>query len=94
VIAAVGTALEMVDGQTKIIPGHGPLSNKAELTKYRAMLIEVRDRMHKAIASGKTLDQLLAAKPLADLDAPWGGGFISSDRFVRGLYAQMSGDAE
>jgi cyclase len=63
--------LALSNDSTKIVPGHGPLANKAELVEYRAMLVTARDRMSKLIAEGKSEADVLAAKPFADLDAKW-----------------------
>jgi len=81
-IAAVDQVLATTDDKTKIIPGHGPLANKADLQTYRGMLVAVRDRVKALIAQGKTLDQIVAAKPTAQWDAKWGKEFMPPDVFV------------
>jgi cyclase len=78
-IAAADKILSLANDQTKIIPGHGPLMTKADLTAYRQMLIDVRDKVGKLIAGKKSTDEIKAAKPLADLDAKWGQGFVKAD---------------
>jgi cyclase len=78
-IAATDRILALADDNTKIIPGHGPLMTKADLVAYRQMLIEVRDRIGKLLAAKKTVEEIKAAKPLADLDGKWGQGFINAD---------------
>jgi glyoxylase-like metal-dependent hydrolase (beta-lactamase superfamily II) len=90
-IAAVDRVLGLADDATKIIPGHGELSDSAELARYRAMLVTVRDRVTQAIAAGKTLDVLLAERPLADLDAEWApaSSFVTADAFVRAAYTSL-----
>jgi cyclase len=85
-IAAVDALLEEVTDETRIIPGHGPLSNRAELRSYREMLVLVRDRVRAGIARGQSVEEVLASKPSAEFDAEWGGGFMPPDRFVRILY--------
>ncbi|WP_261844894.1 MBL fold metallo-hydrolase [Aliamphritea ceti] len=82
VIAAVDQILTVADDKTKIIPGHGKLSNKAELMAYRDMLKVVEGRISKMISEGKTRLQIVEAKPTADLDAKWGGGFMKPDKWV------------
>jgi len=86
VIAAVDRVLREIPADAKIIPGHGPLSNMEELKEYRKMLMTVRDRIRKLIKEGKTLPELIAAKPTADLDAKWGKGFLKPDGFVQIVY--------
>jgi hypothetical protein len=46
-IVAADKVLPLADNNTKIVPGHGPLGNKADLTKYRDMLVVARDRVQK-----------------------------------------------
>lgn len=82
VIAAADRALALANDQTKIIPGHGPLSNKAELKAYRDMLATTSGRIKAQLAAGKKLEEIVAAKPTADFDAKWGNGFIKADKWV------------
>jgi glyoxylase-like metal-dependent hydrolase (beta-lactamase superfamily II) len=81
-IRGVDAVLALADDRTKIVPGHGPLGDKAALTKYRAMLVDVANRVEKLKAQGDTVDQAVAAKPTADLDATWAKGGIKPDTFV------------
>ena len=82
VIAGCDRALAIAGDSTRIIPGHGPLSNKAELKAYRDMLATVAERIGKLVADGRTPEEIAAAKPLADLDEKWGKGFLKPDGFV------------
>jgi glyoxylase-like metal-dependent hydrolase (beta-lactamase superfamily II) len=82
-IAACDRALAIAKDSTRIIPGHGPLSDKAGLKAYRDMLVVVADRIGKLVAAGKTPEEVEAAKPLADLDEKWGKGAIKTDTFAR-----------
>ena len=88
-IAAADTALGMANAQTRIIPGHGPLGDKASLGKYREVLVTVRDRVQKLKSSGQTLEQVVAAKPTKDLDDPWGKGFMQPDFFMTIVYGAL-----
>lgn len=88
-IVAAGKVLSMADNNTKIVPGHGPLGNKADLTKYQDMLIVARDRVQKLKTAGKSTDEIAASKPLADLDPVWGHGMLSSDLFVHMIYSAL-----
>lgn len=87
ILAAADTVLALTDDRTQIIPGHGPLSNKAELRAFRDMVAAVRDRVGQLVAQGKTRDQVLAEKPTAPFDARWGGAV---ERFVGFLYDELS----
>lgn len=85
-IAAAGTALKSADSRTKIVPGHGPLADKAALSRYLDMLVTVRDRVQKLKGSGRTRDQTVAANPTAELDAAWGKGMMTPKDFVAIVY--------
>ena len=89
VIAGADAVLERIYDGTKIIPGHGPLGNKTDLKAYRDMLAAVYERMTKLIKEGKNIDDIVAAKPTADFDAKWGGGFLKPDEWIRNVYAAM-----
>ena len=89
-IAAADTVLARATDATKIIPGHGALSNRAELTAYRAMLVDVRDRVAAAQAAGTAQAAFVASKPLADLDPVWGGGFMDADRLLALVWADLA----
>ena len=89
VIAGVEEVLGRIDDKTKVIPGHGPLGNKTDLKAYRDMLATVHESMTKLIEAGKNIDEIIAAKPTADFDAKWGGGFLKPDQWVRIVYAVM-----
>jgi cyclase len=85
-IAGASLGLRLSDNTTKIVPGHGPVADKAALTAYRDMLVTVRDRVQKLKAGGRSLAEVTAAKPTADLDATWGKGFMPASDFVAIVY--------
>jgi glyoxylase-like metal-dependent hydrolase (beta-lactamase superfamily II) len=87
-IVAADKILSLADNNSKIVPGHGPLGNKADLTKSRDMLIVARDRVQKLKTAGKSADEIAASKPLADLDPVW-GHMLSSDFFVQMIYSAL-----
>jgi cyclase len=89
-IEAADRMLATANADTKIIPGHGALSNRAELQVYRNMLATVRDRIRTSIAAGKTLEQVQASKPTAEFDAVWGRGTFTGERWVSILYEDLS----
>jgi cyclase len=88
-IAAAEKILSLADNDTKIVAGHGPLGNKADLTKSRDMLITSRDRVQKLKSSGKSALEAVAEKPFADLDSAWGQGIINSDQWVQIVYLTL-----
>lgn len=88
-IAGVDELLDRIDDNTKVIPGHGPLGNKTELKAFRDMLATVHERMKKLITEGKSIDEIVAAKPTADYDEKWGHGFLKPDQWVEIAYSVM-----
>jgi len=89
-IAAVDRVLALTDENTRIIPGHGPLSNPSEFRAYRDLVATVYGRVRDMVAQGKSRDEVLAAKPSAEYDAVWGNDFMSPDVFVGILYDDAS----
>src|SRR6202789_1930499 len=89
VIAAADKALSLADNDTRIVAGHGPLGNKADLTKARDMLITSRDRVQKLKSEGKSALEAVAEKPFADLDPVWGKGIINGDQWVQIVYLTL-----
>ena len=90
IIAAVATAIELSDADTIIIPGHGEIAGKADLEAYHAVMVAARDRVQAMIDGGKSLEDVQAAKPMADYDEVFGSGFIDPDRFLGFAYASLS----
>lgn len=81
-VAALDRVLAAVNDRTKIIPGHGPLSNKAELQTWRNMVATVTQRIKDQRKAGKSDADIIAARIAADFDPTYGAGFISAERFV------------
>jgi glyoxylase-like metal-dependent hydrolase (beta-lactamase superfamily II) len=90
-IAAVDRVLPMIDDNTKVIPGHGPLSDKAGLAAYRKMLAGIRDRVQAQLSAGKSLQETIAANPSAEFDEAWGKGYLKPAQFVETVYRSLSG---
>ena len=88
-VAACDMVLGMVTDKTKIIPGHGPLANRASLAEYRDMLRTVMTRIRLAISEGKTDEQIVAANVTAEFDEKWGKGFMKPFQFVGNVAAGM-----
>jgi len=86
VIRAVDAILQIADAETKIIPGHGPITDKDGLLTYRTMLKRVHSAVADLIVAGMTEEQVVLAKPTAGFDSAWGGGFLDPDTFVRMVY--------
>jgi glyoxylase-like metal-dependent hydrolase (beta-lactamase superfamily II) len=82
-VAAHDRVIALATDKTKIIPGHGPLADKVALQRTRNMIATVAQRIKDLRLSGKTDEQVRAAKPAADYDELWGKGFIKPDAFVQ-----------
>jgi glyoxylase-like metal-dependent hydrolase (beta-lactamase superfamily II) len=89
-IAAVASVLAGIDARTRVIPGHGPMSDRAGLLRYHDMLVTVRDRIRDRKRSGASLAQVIAARPTAEFDAEWGQAFIKPDQFVELVYRTVA----
>ncbi|PWF44674.1 MBL fold metallo-hydrolase [Massilia glaciei] len=90
VIAAADQALALANEDTKIIPGHGPLAGRADLQAYRDLLRTVAAKLMAHKRDGRTLAEVVAAKPSAEFDALWGKGFITPDAFVTMLWQDIN----
>ncbi len=85
-IKGVDKLLKMADDKTKIIAGHGPMATKQDLVNYRQMLWTAYERLNKLKAEGKTAQEAVAEKPLADLEESWGKGMFTGDRWIELIY--------
>ena len=93
-IAATDAYLKLVNDKSRIVPGHGPIADKAALTQYRTMLVTAHDRMEKLVREGKSEDQVVAAKPFADLDGKWAPTELASTNFIRVVYHSLADKGE
>jgi cyclase len=89
-ILAADTYLKLTNAKSRIVPGHGPIADKAALTEYRAMLVTARDRMAKLVKEGKSEDDVVAAKPFDDLDKKWAPTELASKNFIRVVYHSLA----
>jgi glyoxylase-like metal-dependent hydrolase (beta-lactamase superfamily II) len=90
-VAAVEIVLARVDEETIVIPGHGPIANRADLEAYRDMVVEIGRRVREMIEQGHTLDEVLAAKPTAAYDERNSSSFMPPEKFIGILYGDLSG---
>jgi cyclase len=89
-IRATNDWLALANDNTKVVVGHGPLANKANVAEYNAMVKTARERIEKLIKEGKTEAQVVAAKPLSDLDKSWADNEQAADNFVKQVYHSFS----
>jgi len=85
--------LQITDANTKVVPGHGPVTDRAALVFHREVIVTVRDRVRQAIREGKTLDQVHDAKLTADFEARVGGLPAFINVFVDALYKELKSEA-
>jgi cyclase len=88
-IKAHEAVLAAVDDHTKIIRGHGPLGNKAELQAYHDMLVVVRDRVAKLVRAGKTQEQVLEARPTREFEQQYGGTNFNAAQWIGRAYVDQ-----
>ena len=86
-IRAAEANVAKVTDKTIVIPGHGPIGNKSQLVEFRDMLVSVRDKVSALKKEGKSIEEVVAAKPTADYDAKWGGFVIDGKTFTALVYA-------
>lgn len=89
-VASLDKVLGMVDSRTKIIPGHGPVTDKAGLQAWRDRIAGAVDTVRKARANKQALDTFLAANPFKAMEKP--GSFVTDETFARAVWASL--DAE
>lgn len=85
-IRATNDNLSRISAETIVVPGHGPVGNKAQMTTYRDMLVAVRDRVAALKHQGRTVSEVIAAKPTEAFDAKWGGAIVDPAFFTRLVY--------
>lgn len=86
-VATLDRMLEMTNESTKIIPGHGPIANRADLQAWRNMIAGAVDTARKARAQKQTLAMFLAANPFKSLEKP--GAFISTAAFTTAIWQSL-----
>src|ERR1700722_963076 len=87
-IEGLGITIGMAGPNTKIIPGHGPTVDRAALIAHRDMILAIRNKVAVMVQQGKSVEEVLAAKPTSDFDSIPNAS-TTSERFVRQLYAEL-----
>jgi len=77
-LAASKENLSAADEETVVVPGHGELGSRKDLVEFDEMIVTIHGSVKELKKSGRSLDEVVAARPTAKFDAKWGGGFISS----------------
>jgi len=97
VVAALNRVIDITipsekqEGGTLVIPGHGHLSDEADVVDYRDMVTIIRDRIQDLIKKGMTLEQVKAAKPALDYEGRYGAstGSATTGQFIEAVYKTL-----
>jgi glyoxylase-like metal-dependent hydrolase (beta-lactamase superfamily II) len=85
-IRATEANLAKVTDTMIVIPGHGSAGDKSQLAFYCDLLVSTREKVAAFKRQGKSLDEIVAAKPTAATDAKWGNGFRSPKDFIGDVF--------
>ena len=88
-IAFCKAVLAVIDKDTTVIPGHGEISDYAGLAHYIDMLEQMKKSIGKMVKQGKSLEQIIAAKPTQKYDAEFGDASMFIDRAYNSLKREM-----
>ena len=88
-LAGLGETIGRAGPNTRIIPGHGPITDRNGVIAQRDLILTFRDKLAPLVARGMTVEEVLATKPTADQDAKTPLGEQTSEQFVRWLYAEL-----
>jgi len=94
-LEALDATMRLAGPNTKLVPGHGTIINRADIVPYRDMILGVQAKVQQMIAQGRTQQEVLAAKVTAPYDGKVPGGLLpagagtSADRFVSMVYLQL-----
>jgi len=89
IIEAARRIIEIADAETTIIPGHGPLADRDDIALYLTVLETARDRVSALMEEGRSLEEVVAARPMSEYDEAWGAAFIGPERFLRLVHASL-----
>ncbi|MEJ2204599.1 MAG: MBL fold metallo-hydrolase [Gemmatimonadota bacterium] len=88
-IAGVGRALAVMDAETRIIPGHGSVSDREGLREYRDALKTMRDRIAAMASDGRSLEEIQNARPTRDIAQRWGQDEAAERSFTETIYVSL-----
>jgi len=87
-IEALGIAAGLAGPDTRIVPGHGVVSGRADVIEFRDMVIDVKAKVTALVANGASYDDVVAAGPTSGYEARWG----DPQRFLTAVYEELAGD--
>ena len=83
------TLLQLINMDTHIIPGTGPVQTKADLQALNEMCNTLRDRLVKLMKQGMGPKEMIAAKPTKEFDEKWGDPELFIANAYRGLWGHV-----
>jgi len=93
-VANADRVLAMIDDEARLIPGHGPVAGKADLRAWRDMLASMSARLKELVGQGLSDAEIVAAKPTAEYDDAFGGGYFAPDEWVGIVLACLRRDGD
>jgi glyoxylase-like metal-dependent hydrolase (beta-lactamase superfamily II) len=81
--------ISIIDSKTRVIPGHGSISDKDYLIQYHERLVTIHDQIAELDKKGLTLPEIIGENPLEDLKPVWGHGAISADQYTDIVYHSL-----
>jgi cyclase len=88
-IAGLQAAIDLAKPTTKVVPGHGAMTDRAGIVAHRDMIIALRDKVAPMVQQGKTLEEVVASKPTSAYDARVPMPGTTGERFIGQLYAEL-----
>ncbi len=89
---AIDAVLPLINDETKVVPGHGPVGSKAGLMTYRDMLVDIRNQVKAMIDAGMDIDAILAANPSKAYDNEWASDRVGPDDITMMTYLSLTGE--
>ncbi len=88
-IRATDAFLKVANDDTKVMTGHGPLAKRADVVEYNTMLKTARERIEKLVREGKSVDEVIAMRPLKDLDEKWAADDKAAIAYLKMVYGSF-----
>jgi len=89
ILDGLGATIGQAGPHTKIIPGHGAVTDRNALIATRDLILAIRDKIAPLVAQGKTLEEVVASKPTAEFDAQIPQAAQTSERFIKWVYTEI-----
>lgn len=90
---AVDTAIALGNDDTRYVPGHGPMIDRAALTAYRDMLRGIVGNVSTGMKAGRSVDEIITSRPTAAYDDPWAKDGFAAEDLVRSIYESLTRSA-